>query len=143
MLAARRLSHQPLGWEESMETIIGVIIGGFIGCVIPFTTLFLEHQRWKKIAKLEYLKSERSRLEKLFDEALVSFEKGMKKGSYSSDTSSDIFIFMPKEINLLYLAYMATKPKTLIIKKRAYLDLAMAMKKVLASLDKEIRDLVS
>ena len=43
------------------ETLNGVIWGGIIASIIPITTLVLNHLRWKKEAKLEYLKSETTR----------------------------------------------------------------------------------
>lgn len=125
------------------DTLIGVLIGGLIGSIAPFSTLVLGHYRWKRESKLEYLKSERLRLEGLFEKTLKQLGEGMKKNSYSSDMSSDIMILMPSEVIKQYLEFIADKDKTELKCKHAYFDLALAMKKILASIDADIRKLIS
>ncbi|MDP1646280.1 MAG: hypothetical protein Q8L71_12420 [Thiobacillus sp.] len=125
------------------DTLIGVIIGGLIGSIGPLSTLILGHHRWKREAKLEYLKSERIRLEGLFERTLKQFAEGIEENSYSSNMASDIMVLMPSEVSEKYLDFMADKDKTDLKCKHAYLDLALAMKKILSSLDTEIRNVVS
>jgi len=125
------------------DTLIGVIIGGVIGSIAPFSTLVLGHYRWKREAKLEYLKAERIRLEGLFEKTLAKLAEGMKKGSYSSDMTSDIVVLMPKEVSEKYWEFITDKDKTELKQKHAYMDLAVEMKKALASLDSDIRKVVS
>lgn len=125
------------------DTLIGVIIGGLIGSISPFSTLILGHYRWKRESKLEYLKSERICLQGLFERTLEHFAEGMKENSYSSNMASDIMILMPSEISEKYLDFMADKDKTELKCKHAYMDLALAMKKILSSIDADIRELVS
>ncbi len=123
------------------DTLIGVIIGGLIGSIAPFSTLVLGHFRWKRESKLEYLKSERVRLEGLFEKTLEQFAEGMKANSYSSDMSSDIMILMPSEVTERFLDFMRDEEKTELKCKHAYM--ALEMKKALSSVDTEIRKLVS
>jgi gas vesicle protein len=126
-----------------IDTIIGVIVGGVIGSFIPLVTLFIEHYRWKRNAKLDYLKSERSRLEQLFNKTLKSLSSEMGENSYSSDTISDIILLMPKEISDRYSKFLDEKKKTVASRKLVYMELTVAMKKTLADIDKEIKELVS
>ena len=125
------------------DTLIGVIIGGLIGSIAPLSTLMLGHHRWKREAKLEYLKSERVRLESMFERTLEQFADGTKTNSYSSNMGSDIMVLMPSEVSERYFDFMKDKDKTELKCKHAYMDLAVEMKKVLLSLDTEIRKVVS
>jgi len=50
-----------------MEALIGVVIGGVIGYGAAITTLLVEHRRWKKEFKLQYLITERLRREQQCD----------------------------------------------------------------------------
>jgi len=125
------------------ETLLGVIIGGLIGSITPLTTLLFDHHRWKRQAKLEYLKSEHARLEGLFEKNLKQFAEGMAKNIYSLDMSSDIMVLMPKEVSERFLNFMGDKDKTQLKCKHAYMDLAVAMKEALAAKNAEIRKLLS
>lgn len=125
------------------DTLIGVIIGGVIGSIAPFSTLVLGHFRWKRESKLEYLKLDRVRLEGLIEKTLKQSAEGMKQNSYSSDMSSDIMILMPSEVSEKFLDFMRDDEKTELKCKHAYMDLALEMKKALSAVDAEIRKLVS
>jgi len=50
-----------------MEALIGVLIGAVIGYVAAITTLIVEHRRWRKEFKLQYLITERKRREEQCD----------------------------------------------------------------------------
>ena len=125
------------------DALIGVIIGGVIGSIAPLSTLIFGHYRWKRESKLEYLKSERARLEGLFDKTLEKLAEGMEKNSYSSNMASDILVLMPSDVSEKYLDFISDKDKTELKGKHAYMDLALAMKKSLSSIDDDIRKLVS
>jgi len=124
------------------ETIIGVIIGGLIASIMPVITLISEHRRWKRETKLEYLKTERARLESTYEKTLTEFAEGMKKNFYSSNMTSDIEILFPKEISDKFWGFIADKDKSEEKCRNAYFELALAMKKSLKELDSQIRDTI-
>lgn len=125
------------------DTLIGVIIGGIIGSAVPLANLFFNHYHWKRETKVEYLRSERMRLEKLFDETLNTFAESLKTEKYSSDMYSDIMMFMPKDVLDQFMEFILDKGKDDKKRKFAYADLAIAMKKVLKDIDLEIKQILS
>jgi hypothetical protein len=124
------------------ETLNGVIWGGIIASIVPVTTLVLNHFRWKKEAKLEYLKSERRRLEQLFSETLENLADGMDKNSYPTKMLSDILILMPKNISDRFNLWMDEKDKDASKGRFALFDISLEMKKSLAMIDDQIRELI-
>jgi len=60
-----------------MEGLIGVLIGAVIGYVAAITTLLVEHRRWRKEFKLQYLLTERIRREEQCDKIKELFHKGL------------------------------------------------------------------
>jgi hypothetical protein len=124
------------------EVLVGVVVGGIIASVGPLSTLVFGYWKWKRECRLEYLRSERARLEVLIEKNLALFAKGAAKNNYSSDMSSDFLVLMPKEVNEVYMAYMLDEEKTIKKHKFAYMDLASTMKRTLAAIDAEIREIV-
>jgi hypothetical protein len=125
------------------DVLIGVIVGGVIASIAPITSLIINHLRWKREAKLEYLKSERSRLEKLYTGTLEKFAEAMAKNSYPSPMMSDIYVLMPKNVTDEVGKWITEKDKTELKGKHAYMDISVKMKRSLAEIDKQIKELVS
>lgn len=125
------------------ETLIGVLIGGLIGSIAPFATLVFNHLHWKREANLAHLKSERIRLEQLFEKNLIRFGDAIEKNSYPSDMSADIIVLMSKEISELYDNFMEGKDKSPERCRVAYLEMAVKMKSELAKVDKKINDCIT
>jgi hypothetical protein len=123
------------------EVLIGVVIGGLIAWIAPLLTLRYGERRWKFEARINHLKSERQRMEALYEKNLPLFAEGMATNGYSSNMSSEMMILMPKDIGDLFLAHMADKTKTDEKSRATYLELAAAMKLDLKARDEEIRNL--
>lgn len=123
------------------DALIGVVLGGLIGWVSPLLTLRYTERRWRLEAKLQYLKSERDRFEKLYERNLERFAKGIAENSYSSEMAAEIFALMPKEIADLYEKWMSEKDKDDFKQRVAYLEMASAMKRDLAKRDGDIHAL--
>ena len=125
------------------EALIGVLVGGLIASIAPIANLIIDHLRWKRESKLEYLKAERSRLENLFTENLEKFAEAMKNNSYPSHVMSDIYILMPRNVADEVDKWMSEKDKTELKAKHAYLSISVEMKRALAEIDNQIKELVS
>ncbi len=120
------------------ETLKGVILGGIIASITPVITLLLNHFRWKKDAKLEYLKSERRRLEQLYSETMESLSEAMGKNQYSTKILSDIMILMPKNISDEFHSWMKKGEDP----TKGHMNIAVEMKKSLAEIDNQIKELI-
>ena len=124
------------------DILIGVIIGGVIASITPFVMLILDHRRWQRESKLEYLKSERKRLEKIFRENLKRFGKAIAENSYPSDMMMDFLLTMPKEISIIFKEFLADPNKTDEKCKKAYIIIISSMKKTLSDIDSKIENII-
>ncbi|MDQ6733788.1 MAG: hypothetical protein M3Z35_06685 [Nitrospirota bacterium] len=105
-------------------------------------TLIIQHRRWKWEAKLEYLRTERRRMEVLYREILEQLGKAMAAGSYPSSMLADIMVMMPQGIADPFNVWMADTDKDGTKARHAYLDISVAMKQSLADVDKRIAELI-
>lgn len=122
------------------DVLIGVVIGGLIGWIAPLMTLRYSERRWRFELKLNHLKAERDRFEKLYEENLELFGKGLAENAYSSIMSANMLVLMPKELDDVYEKWMGEKDKSELKKKNVYLEMVAAMKRDIARRDAEIRD---
>jgi len=124
------------------EILIGVIIGGMIASITPLVMLILDHRRWQRESKLEHLRSERKRLERMFRENLQRLSKAISKNSYPSDMMMDFLLTMPKEISILFKEFLADPDKTDSRCKKAYMSIVLSMKKTLSEIDSKIENII-
>ncbi|MDX2439625.1 MAG: hypothetical protein QNK40_03665 [Desulfobacterales bacterium] len=124
------------------DTLIGVIIGGMIASITPLVMLILDHRRWQRESKLEHLRSERKRLERMFRENLQRLSKAISKNSYPSDMMMDFLLTMPKEISILFKEFLADPNKTDSRCKKAYMSIVLSMKKTLSEIDSKMENII-
>ena len=124
------------------DTLIGVVIGGVIASITPLVMLILDHRRWQREAKLEHLRSERHRLEKVFRENLKRFSKAIAENNYASDMIMDFILTMPKDISIKFKEFLADPNKTDSKSKKAYMGIALSMKKMLSEMDSKVENLI-
>jgi hypothetical protein len=124
------------------DILIGVIIGGLIASITPLVMLILDHRRWHRESKLEHLKSERKRLERIFRENLKRLSKAIAINSYPSDMMMDFLLTMPKEISIIFKEFLADPNKTDSRCKKAYMSIVLSMKKTLAEIDSMIENII-
>jgi hypothetical protein len=124
------------------ETLLGVIIGGLIASVTPITMLILDYRRWQRQAKLEQLRLERSRLEKMFRVNLKKLSQAIAENSFPSDMIMDFILTMPKEVSIKFKEFLADPDKTDAKYKKAYISLVSSMKKALSDIDRRIEDII-
>jgi type II secretory pathway pseudopilin PulG len=124
------------------DAIVGVIVGALLASVVPLVTLIIQQRRWRLEKKLEFLRSERRRMEELFDQSLKRIVDGMNEDSYSSELYADSLTLLPEEILNRFIVWIKNKAKDQDSARVAYTDIAVLMKKHLAKIDEEIKSLV-
>lgn len=124
------------------DALFGVIIGGLIGWIAPLLTLRYGERRWRFEKKLAYLKAERKRFEKLYEESLKIFGEGAVVNSYSTPMIADFLVLFPKDLGEIFEKHMRDKERTEEGIRATVLELAAAMKRDLRRRDEEIRKLL-
>jgi len=124
------------------DILIGVIIGGLIASITPVLTLIVDHRHWIRESKLEHLRSERKRLENIYNKNLKSFSKAIGENSYSSDMIMEFLLTMPKDISATFKEFMSDPNKTDTKSKKAYINTVLLMKKSLSDIDKKIENII-
>ena len=125
------------------DIFLGVIIGGLIASITPIVMIILDHRRWQRQSKLEQLRFERKRLEKIFRGNLKRFSKAITENSYPSDMIMDFILTMPKEVSAKFKEFLADPNKTDAKCKKALLNIASSMKKTLSDIDIKIENIIS
>ena len=122
-----------------MDTLIGVIIGGVIGYVAAITTLVVEHRRWRKEFKLQYLITERRRREEQCNRIKDLLEKGLSEDSYSIELGIDMWVRLPQNtsqlIEELWKKIDHSQPEG---KRKLYQKIALVLGNYIAEIDKQI-----
>jgi hypothetical protein len=116
------------------DILLGVIIGGLIASITPIVMIILE--------KLEQLRFERKRLEKIFRGNLKRFSKAIAENSYPSDMIMDFILTMPKEVSTKFKQFLADPNKTDEKCKKAYVNVVSSMKKTLSDIDNKIESII-
>ncbi len=124
------------------ETLLGVLIGGAIASIVPIINIILEHHRWKRQAKLEFLKQERSQLTNLYSEIYKNLSVALDKNAYPIDLATNIEIFLPKEINEEFWKLMEKNKKGETNKRTILYNVSADMKINLKKIDDEIKKLI-
>jgi|GEM_PF-754845 len=125
------------------DILLGVFIGGFIASITPIIMIILDHKRWQRQLKLEQLRFERQRLEKIFRVNLERLSKAIKENSYPSDMIMDFILTMPKDVSSKFKGFLANPNKTDTTGKKAYVDVVLSMKKTLSDIDSNIENIIS
>jgi len=129
--------------EEMSDILLGVIIGGLIASITPIIMIILDHRRWQRQSKLEQLRFEQRRLERIFRGNLKRFSKAITENSYPSDMIMDFILTMPQEVSTKFKEFLADPNKTDEKCKKAYINVVSSMKKTLYDIDSKIENLIS
>jgi len=126
------------------DVLWGVIIGGIIGNVTGIITLIISHYKWKREFKLNYLKDERQRLEKLYNEIYDPITKTLYSGMVNPQVKGKLLISLPNVVSKKITEYVdqsynADEPK----KRELTTAIGTAMRESLNDIENEIKKLVS
>ena len=111
------------------DTLLGVIIGGLIASITPIVMIILDHRRWQRQSKIEQLRFDQRRLERIFRGNLKRFSKAITENSYPSDMIMDFILTMPQEVSTKFKEFLADPNKTDEKCKKAYINVVSSMKK--------------
>jgi len=125
------------------DTLWGVIIGGVIGSIASFIGAYFSHQRWRKEKLLEYLKSERERKERVCTESLDRFWEGIKTETVHVSFAAAIFVSLPAYVGKVLDDYIDAGDKSDEAKRKVYIEMAVALQRVLTDIDGEIKRAVT
>jgi hypothetical protein len=123
--------------------LLGVIIGGLIASITPIVMIILDHRRWQRQSKIEQLRFDQRRLERIFRGNLKRFSKAITENSYPSDMIMDFILTMPQEVSTKFKEFLADPNKTDEKCKKAYINVVSSMKKILNDIDSKIENLIS
>jgi hypothetical protein len=129
--------------EEMSDILLGVIIGGLIASITPIVMIILDHRRWQRQSKIEQLRFEQRRLERIFRGNLKRLSKAITENSYPSDMIMDFILTMPQEVSTKFKEFLADPNKTDEKCKKAYINVVSSMKKTLYDIDNKIENLIS
>ena len=119
------------------DTLLGVIVGGFIGWIAPLLTLRYGERRWKFEANLAHLKFERDKFAALYEKTIENIELNAGSRELPIKTLADIIVLMPSEISKAFDSYFEPAIKEEDRKTR-FLELVAAMKRDLRNRDNAI-----
>jgi hypothetical protein len=125
-----------------MEALIGVLIGAVIGYVAAITTLLVEHRRWRKEFKLQYLITERKRREEQCDKIRELLEKGLSESSYPFELGINMFLRLPEDVGyFINRAWKDIDRRQPEGKQELYQKVTLILGAYLAKIDKQIEEL--
>lgn len=122
--------------------LIGVILVSIIGYAAVITTLVVEHRRWKKEFKLQYLITERVRREKQCDKIRELLKQGLHDDLYHFDLALNMWGRLPKNVKSpIIKAWDGIDLSDDKVKRKLYLEVSVILGKYLVSIDKQIEEL--
>lgn len=124
-----------------MEALIGVLIGGVIGYVAAITTLVVEHRRWRKEFKLQYLITERIRREKQCDRIRELLTKALNENLNPAELATTLWIRLPQKVNSLIVKAWKNKHNQLEEKQKLNQEVSTILANYLVEIDKQIEEL--
>lgn len=126
------------------EVLWGVIIGGIIGNVTGIVTLIISHYKWKREFKLSYLKDERMRLEKLYNEIYDPITSTVYSNIITPEIRGKLLISLPNEVSKKIIEYLDQSYNADKVGKRELATaIGTAMRESLNDVEYEIKKLVS
>jgi len=126
------------------ETLLAVIIGGVLGGGFSMVVLIVEHHRWKKEFKIQYLQAERRRREEQCEKIRNHFSEGLATGKWSAQLVSEWILRLPKEVGSRIcktcqgINFDQTSTEE---KKNLYVEVVCILGEFMAEIDKEIEKL--
>ena len=123
------------------DSLIGVLIGGLIGALIPLLNLHYEDKKWRRQSKLEWLKSEKIRLEEVYRDITGRILIALPNKEYPLDLLSDISAFLPEAARTKFFDYLEQRTKEPMDMKVLYLEISIELKREIAETENKIKDM--
>lgn len=124
--------------NETIFSLIGVVIGGLIGIIGQFGISFFDNKRWEKEKRIEHLRIKRSELDTKYKECMESLYESLKSNTYSTASVFDAIYFFPVDVKEAYRN--VKEDGDIEVRKKSVWNVEAEMKKSLAEIDKQIDD---
>jgi hypothetical protein len=86
------------------DTLIGVLVGGFIASALPALSLAVEYKKWRRDRRLNHLKAERDRLEKIFGDLRPQVADAVASGVYDVNMAGVLIFRCPQRVEEAFSA---------------------------------------
>ena len=120
----------------------GVLIGAAAASVVPLLTLRTTHAQWRLEKRIELLRRKKEDLERLYADIFQKLPAALQEGSYPISMMGAISVYASPEIRKLYYDHMNSKDRDETKMKHLLLGMTVAANKHIASVEKEIDQLL-
>ena len=123
------------------DTLLGVLVGGFLGWIAPLITLRYGEKKWRLEARLSHLKAERDRICGIYEKAIEVLEEKAGENHLPIGLVADFIVLMPDEVRTSFDLYFSPEAKDAKEKQMKFLELLSTMKRDLRKREQEIEAL--
>ena len=124
------------------DTLLGVIIGGVIAILGQSISLFINHIKWKKENRIQYLQNKRQKLEEIFKKVNEELSKGIENNDYSYDAITDVLYLCPDIVVDAFSQFMKQIDESPKKNSRNLNHITDAMKVSLSEIESQIEKLI-
>jgi len=111
-----------------------------IGSLAPIGALVFDYRKWKAQRKVDYLRSERDKLERLFRGIYDRLTPAIGQRNYPIDLTTDILLLCPSEVREAFETLIQDKDDSPDSRRTHLWQISLAMKRSLVELDKKIEE---
>lgn len=115
-----------------------VVLGAAIASVAPLITLREAEKRWRLEKRIENLRLNHSRLERIYSQVLEQLPSALSEGSYPSTLTSSVSVYASPEVRKLYFDNIKSKERDPGKLRVLFLDIALAVNQHLSAIEQEI-----
>lgn len=123
------------------DTLLGVLVGGFLGWIAPLITLRYSEKRWRLEALVSHLKAERDRMSSIYEKAIEVLEENANEDYLPVRVIADFIVLMPEDVRSSFDSYFSQKITDDKDKRGKLLELLASMKRDLKKREQEIESL--
>ncbi|KRA72811.1 hypothetical protein ASD78_14385 [Lysobacter sp. Root667] len=122
--------------------LLGVLIGAAAASVVPLLTLRTTQAQWRLEKRIELLRRKKEDLERLYADIFQKLPAALQERSYPISMMGAISVHASPEVRKLYYDYMNSKDRDEVLMKHLHLEMTVAANKHVASVEKEIDQLL-
>lgn len=120
----------------------GVLLGAAIASVVPLVTLRTAHAQWRVEKRVEVLRTKKEGLERMYAEVFLLLPAALAERAYPITMMGTISVHASPEFRKLYYDYMDSRERDEEKAKNLLLNLSIASNHHIASIERQIGDLL-